>query len=77
MTMSKPKVFKKDGKQRSGKGFSRGELKKAGVSLKEGLRLGISVDPRRRTAHKENVEVINALLKDRKAQSKSKRKSKS
>jgi ribosomal protein L13E len=75
--MSKPKVFKKDGKQRSGKGFSRGELKKAGVSLKEGLRLGISVDSRRRTAHKENVEVINALLKDRKAQSKSKRKSKS
>ncbi|NWG11205.1 ribosomal protein L13e [Candidatus Bathyarchaeota archaeon] len=77
MTMLKSKIFKKDGKQRRGKGFSREELKKAGLSLKEALKFGIPVDSRRRTAHKENIEAVNAFLNDKKAKPKSKRKSKS
>lgn len=77
LTKAEPKVFKQKGKQRHGKGFSRGELRKAGLSLKDALRLGFPVDPRRRTAHEENVEAIKTLLESKKAKPKLKRKSKS
>ena len=77
MMTAKPKVFKKDGKQRFGKGFSRKELKKAGLSLKEALKFGIPVDSRRKTAHEENVDVIETFLESEKVSSKSKGKSKS
>lgn len=73
MTVTKPKIFKKDGKQRCGKGFSREELKKAGLSFKEALKLGIPVDSRRRTSHKENVKVARTFLKNRRSASKPKR----
>lgn len=62
----KPVVFKKGGKQRLGKGFSREELGKAGLSLKEALKLGIPVDPRRGTVHEENVNAIKGFLKSEK-----------
>jgi large subunit ribosomal protein L13e len=74
---AKPKVFKKSGNQRCGKGFSREELKKAGLSLKEALKFGIPVDSRRRTTHEENVEVVKTFLESKKAKVKSKGKSKS
>ena len=77
MMVVKPKVFKKGGKQRFGRGFSREELKKAGLSLTEALKLGIPLDSRRRTVHEENVEVVKAFLESKKAGSKSKGKSKS
>jgi len=77
MMAFKPKVFKKGGRQRCGKGFSREELKKAGLSLKEALKFGIPVDSRRRTIHEENVEVVKTFLQSRKAKPKRKRKSKS
>jgi large subunit ribosomal protein L13e len=77
MMAIKPIVFKKGGKQRYGKGFSREELKKAGLSFKEALKLGISVDSRRRTVHEENVNAIKGFLKSRKAASKSKKRRKS
>jgi len=80
MTTVKPKVFKKGGKQRCGKGFSVEELKKAGLSLREALKFGILVDSRRKTAHGENIEAVKAFLQERKAvrkPKKSKGKSKS
>jgi large subunit ribosomal protein L13e len=77
MMALKPKVFKKGGKQRCGKGFSREELKKAGINLKEALKLGIPVDFRRRTTHNENVDAVKALMEKVKAKPKSKGKSKS
>ena len=77
MVAIKPKVIKKGGKQRYGKGFSREELKRAGLSLKEALRIGIPVDSRRKTAHEENLEIIKNFLESKKAKSKSKGKSKS
>jgi len=77
MIAAKPKVFKKGGKQRHGKGFSRQELKRAGLSLKEALRFGIPLDSRRRTTYEENVEVVKNFLESKKAASKSKAKSKS
>lgn len=77
MMALKPKVFKKGGKQRYGKGFSREELKKAGISLKEALKLSIPVDFRRKTTHNENVEAVKAFLEKEKLKAKSKGKSKS
>jgi large subunit ribosomal protein L13e len=77
MITAKPKVFKNAGKQRYGRGFSREELKKAGTSLKEALRFGIPIDSRRKTAHKENVESVKTFLESKKAESKSRGKSKS
>ena len=77
MIAAKPKVFKKGGKQRHGKGFSRQELKRAGLSLKEALRFGIPLDSRRRTTYEENVEVVKNFLESKKTTSKSKAKSKS
>ncbi|MGC9095080.1 MAG: ribosomal protein L13e [Candidatus Bathyarchaeia archaeon] len=76
MMALKPKVFKKSGRHRPGRGFSREELKKVGISLKEALKLGIPIDMRRRTAHEENVEIIKNLLKSKKEE-KPKRKAKS
>lgn len=77
MIAVKPKVLRRGGKQRLGKGFSREELKKAGLNLKEALRLRIPIDSRRRTTHEENIAVIKTFLEYRKPTSKSKRKSKS
>jgi large subunit ribosomal protein L13e len=77
MITAKPKVFRKAGKQRYGKGFSREELKRAGLSLKEALKFGIPVDSRRKTAHEENVKAVNTFLESKKAESKSRGKSKS
>lgn len=76
MTTIKPIVFKKDRKQRYGKGFSREELKKARLNLREARKLGIPVDSRRKTAHKENVNTVKGFLKNKKKTSKPKKKKK-
>jgi ribosomal protein L13E len=80
MAAVKPRVFKKHGKQRYGKGFSREELKKAGLNVRDGLRFKIPVDAKRKTAHEENVQTVKTLLQEKKAAAKprrAKRKSKS
>jgi ribosomal protein L13E len=73
MTTTRPKVFKNDGKQRFGRGFSREELKKAGSSLKEAVKLGLPVDDKRKTVHDENVEAAKTLLHERRHASKPKK----
>jgi len=79
MAASRPLVHRRDGKQVEGKGFSLDELKKAGSSFAEAVRLHVPVDPRRRTVHDENVEALKPILMAKKsaAKAKSKRKSKS
>jgi len=74
MNVIKSTVIKRNGKQRYGKGFSREELKKTGLSVKEALKLGVPVDLRRRTVHEKNVESVKDLLESRKTESKSKKK---
>ena len=49
-------------KPRNGRGFSRGELKEAGLSLNQALKLGIQVDPRRSTKHDENMKTLKKYL---------------
>jgi large subunit ribosomal protein L13e len=57
-----PKVRRPRGKVRLGKGFSRGELIKAGTRYDEAVKLGIPVDVRRRTIHEENIEALKEFL---------------
>jgi ribosomal protein L13E len=73
LTAIKPKVLKKDGKQRFGRGFSREELKKAESSPKEALRFGLRVDAKRKTAHEENIEAVKAFLQEKKSAAKPKK----
>jgi large subunit ribosomal protein L13e len=69
----KPKILKPNGKQRNGRGFSPEELKKAGINKTEAARIGIPTDPRRKTAHDENVETIKAYAEKKKAEAKPKK----
>lgn len=66
-------VFKKDGKPKEGRGFSRQELEKAAMDFKKALRLDIPVDLKRRTLHEENVEVLKEYLKNVKSTGKPKK----
>jgi ribosomal protein L13E len=72
----KPKILKPDGKQRSGRGFSPEELKKAGIDSAEAKRLKLPVDRRRKTAHDQNVEAIKAYAEKKKTETKPKPKPK-
>jgi large subunit ribosomal protein L13e len=67
---AEPKVFKTREKKRNGKGFSREELKKAGTNMNEAVKLRIPVDPRRKTAHDENVEIVKTFITHKKAEQK-------
>jgi len=71
METFKPLVFKKDGKQRVGKGFSLDELKAVGLNPKQALKLGIPIDTRRKTAHEENIEMLRKALEAKKEAGKS------
>jgi ribosomal protein L13E len=73
MMAARPKILKKGGKQSEGKGFSPDELKKAGLSLKEAVKLHIPVDPRRKTAHEENIKAVRTFLEHRKTAVKTKK----
>jgi len=77
MSTEQSRVLKQDGKQREGRGFSRGELAKAGSHMKEALKLHIPLDPRRKTVHDENVEILLKLLETRKPTVEAEKKSKS
>ena len=70
----KPKILKPDGKQRSGRGFSPEELKKADLNPAEARKLELPVDRRRKTAHNQNVEAIKAYVEKKKAEAKPKQK---
>ncbi len=63
MTLRKCSVVRKrNGKKRVGRGYSRGELKKAGINFSQALHIGLPVDVRRRTVHDENVELVKQQL---------------
>ena len=68
----KPQILKPDEKQRLGRGFSREELKKAGLNLQEARLIELPIDMRRRTAHDENVEAVKAYAAIEKAKRKPK-----
>lgn len=58
------KVCRIGGGWRAGKGFSRGELNSADLSISEALRRSIDIDSRRRSVHSENVKVLRMEIAD-------------
>jgi ribosomal protein L13E len=69
-------IVKPDGKQRSGRGFSPEELKKAGIDPAEAKKLEIPVDKRRKTSHNQNVKAVKAYAEKAKAKKKAEAKAK-
>ena len=65
MRATRPVVKKRSGERRYGRGFSQTELQRAGLSKRDALKLKIPVDPRRRTLHDDNVQIISEILKRR------------
>jgi ribosomal protein L13E len=77
MSQIKATIQGKRGKQRSGKGFSKDELKQANLTQKDALRQKIPIDPKRKTTHEENVQTLKTYLKTHKPKPKPKKKPKS
>ena len=69
-----PTVQKK-GKIRRGKGFSRAELREAGADFRQALKLGIPVDPRRKTKYESNIKILERYLQSLSSKKKKKPKS--
>ena len=63
-------VVKKAGGRRKGRGFSLGELREAGIGIAEAKKLGIAVDRRRRSLHRENVEELKRIASQKPAEKK-------
>lgn len=55
---------------REGRGFSLGELQKAGISIQEVRRLKIRIDKRRKSVHEENVQALKEYIDKVRAESK-------
>ena len=55
---------------REGRGFSLGELQKAGISIQEAKRLKIRIDKRRKSVHEENVKVLKEYVEKVRTESK-------
>ena len=59
-------VTRKRGKKRGGRGFSREELKKIGISQKQALKLKLPIDLRRRSINEQNVNLLKQQIKEKK-----------
>ena len=66
----KAQILKPDGKKRDGKGFSKSEIQKAGLDAVTARKMGLPVDPRRKSMHDENVEAVKAHAAKEKAKPK-------
>jgi len=67
MKKSYPIVYKPGSNKtrfRVGKGFSVSELKEMGLSISEARKLGLYVDKRRKSVHKENIDILKEFLKE-------------
>jgi len=56
------KIVKKFGKTRSGRGFSRGELREVELDFNQALKLRLPIDKRRKTKRAENVKTLKQFL---------------
>jgi len=57
-------VVRRKNRNREGRGFSRSELKEAGIDLERALKLRIPTDLRRRTKHTNNIEVLRRYMEN-------------
>ncbi|TGG84444.1 MAG: hypothetical protein ERJ69_03160 [Aphanocapsa feldmannii 288cV] len=58
------RVKRKDGSFRRGKGFSRGEIRTAGLTHSDAARRSLPIDKRRRSTHQANVDTIRGVDND-------------
>ena len=56
-------ITKQNGKQSIGQGFSPNELKEAGVNMQLAKQIGLRIDVKRKSTHKENVAFIKSHAK--------------
>lgn len=63
-------VFKRGGRTREGRGFSKGELRRVELDFGAALRMGLRVDKRRRSVHEENVRLLEEFLRGLRAERK-------
>jgi len=61
-------IIKQNGKQSLGRGFSRTELKKAGLNKQDAKKMGIPQDIKRKSAHDENIATLKAHAEKAKAE---------
>ncbi len=54
----------RDATMRSGRGFTRDELKQADLTVKNARDMGLIVDLRRKTMHPKNVELLKQYIKE-------------
>lgn len=54
-------------KWKIGKGFSIGEIRKAGLTVKKARKLELRVDKRRKSVHEENIKAIRKYIRKLKA----------
>jgi large subunit ribosomal protein L13e len=62
----RPTITKQNGRQNIGQGFSPNELKEANVNKQQAKQMGIRVDVKRKSTHKENVDCIKAHVQQAK-----------
>ena len=53
-------ITKQNGRQSLGQGFSPNELKEAGVNKQQAKQIGLRIDVKRKSTHKENVDCIKS-----------------
>jgi large subunit ribosomal protein L13e len=54
----------KDKRLRLGRGYSLGEIMEAGIDLSKAKEIGIYIDKRRRSKHRENIERLRELIEE-------------
>jgi ribosomal protein L13E len=57
-------IVQRKNRTRKAKGFSRAELKEVDIDPRSAIRLGLPVDPRRRSKHEENIKLLRRYLED-------------
>jgi len=58
-------IVKRGMKTRRGRGFSKAELRDAGLSINEALKQGLPIDSRRSTKHEENVKILKTYINEK------------
>jgi len=68
----KATIIRQNGRKAESRGFSLSELKNAGLTKQDAMKIGIPLDTKRKSAHDENVETLKSHAEKAKAEAKPK-----